>query len=63
MTVMDEEMELLRRMTPEQKVAVMHRLIGQAYELKTAALRARRPGLRDEEIRALVRLQVGGECP
>jgi len=63
MTALEQETEALRRMTPTQKLAVMHALIRQAYELKAAALRARWPDMSDEEVRTRVRIVVGGDCP
>ena len=50
-------------MTPAQKLAVMHALILQAYELKAAALRARWPEMAEDEGRAQARRMVGGDCP
>lgn len=63
MTTVDQETDTLRHMTPAQKLAVMHALIRQAYELKAAALRARWPELSEEEVRARARAMVGGDCP
>ena len=63
MTMADQETEVLRRMAPAQKLAVMDALIHQAYELKAAALRARWPQLSEAEVRARVRVLVGGDCP
>jgi len=59
----DQETEVLRRMTPAAKLAVMQALIRQAWELKAAALRARWPDLSEEEVQARVRVLVGGDCP
>jgi hypothetical protein len=50
-------------MTPSQKLAVMHALIRQAYELKAAAVRARYPEMSEQEVRAKARTLVGGDCP
>jgi len=59
---MDEaETAALRRMTPAQKVAVMTALIRQAYELKAAGIRASRPDLSEEEVRARASALVGGD--
>ncbi len=63
MTMTDKETELLRRMKPAQKLAVMGSLIRQAYELKAAGLRARWPDLSEDEVRARARVLVGGDCP
>ena len=63
MTTADRETEMLRRMTPEKKLAVMHALIRQAFALKAAALRARWPELPEEEIRARTRALVAGDHP
>jgi hypothetical protein len=59
----DRETEVLRRMTPAAKLAVMQALIRQAWALKAAALHARWPDLPEEEIQARVRMLVGGDCP
>lgn len=56
----DQEIDALRRMTPAQKLAVMHALIRQAFELRAAAVRARWPDLSDEEVRERTRALVGG---
>ena len=50
-------------MTPARKLAVMRSLIRQAYELKQAGIRAFRPDLPEEEVRALARRLVGGDRP
>lgn len=63
MTPLEHETEALRRMTPAQKLAVMHALIRQAYELKAAALRALWPEMAEDEVRAQARRMVGGDCP
>lgn len=57
------ELEALRRMTPQQKLAVMRGLIRQAYELKAAGIRAAHPDLSEEEVRARTRELVGGGRP
>lgn len=61
MNTHDLEIDALRRMTPAEKLAVMHALIRQAYELKAAAVRARWPDLSEEEVGARVRALVGGD--
>lgn len=63
MTFLDQETDALRRMTPAQKLTVMHSLIRQAYELKAAALRARWPDMPEREVLARARTLVGGDCP
>ena len=57
----DHELEVLRRMTPAEKLAVMHGLIRQAYELKAAGIRAMRPELSEDEAKALTLDLVGRE--
>jgi len=59
----EQEYEALRRMTPARKLAVMRALIRQAYELKKAGIRAFRPDLPEDEVRALARRLVGGDRP
>jgi hypothetical protein len=63
MIPVEQETDALRRMTPAQKLAVMHALIRQAYALKAAALRARWPDMTEDEVRAKARAMVGGDCP
>ena len=63
MSLLDQETDLLRRMTPAEKLAVMQALIKQAYELKAAAVRARWPDLSEEEVWSKTRSLVGGDCP
>ncbi len=41
------EIEILRRMTPDQKISVMNSLILQAVEMKEASLRQTQPDLSD----------------
>lgn len=57
------ELDILRRMTPERKLAVMHALIRQAYMLKDAAVRAASPELPDAEVAKRVRESIGGNRP
>ena len=57
------ELDALRRMTPAQKLEVMHALIRQAYQLKAAGIRAGRPHLSEEEVWAQARALVGGDRP
>jgi hypothetical protein len=63
MPISDLELELLRRMSPAEKLDVMHGLIRQAYELKAAGLRSLRPDMTEEEVQAETRRMVGGEVP
>jgi hypothetical protein len=55
--------EIVRRMRPEQKLAVMNTLIRQAWELKAALVRARNPGLSGSETWARACRMVAGERP
>lgn len=63
MQAVEQDAEALRRMTPAEKLAVMHGLIRQAWELKAAAIRARDPDLSEPEVRARAREMVGGGRP
>lgn len=54
-TVQEIETELLRRMTPSAKLAVMHTLWQQAWDLKAAGLRRQHPTWTPDEINARVR--------
>lgn len=56
----ERETERLRRMTPSEKLAVLERMIREAYELKAAGLRALHPDLSEEEVRRRARDRVGG---
>lgn len=56
----EREIEVLRRMTPAEKLAVLRALIREAYELKAAGIRAARPDLPEEEVRRRARALVGG---
>ena len=49
------ETEILRRMTPTQKLAVMHALWRQAWDLKTAGVRMQHPEWTTEVVAARVR--------
>jgi hypothetical protein len=60
MTLTDQEIDVLRAMTPAQKLTVMHALIRQAYQLKAAAITERRPDLSQAEVEGRVRTLVGG---
>jgi hypothetical protein len=50
MDTLRNDTETVRRMTPEQKLSVMHALIRQAWELKAAVLRSRDPTLSEAEV-------------
>lgn len=63
MTPDEYDIEILRRMTPEQKLAVMRSLIRQAYALKEAGVRALDPTLSEDEVRARTLAAVGGDRP
>lgn len=63
MTTTDPEIDALRRMSPAQKLAVMHALIRQAFELKAAFVRARWPDLSEAEVRDRTRALVAGDHP
>ena len=55
------EIEILRRMTGAEKLAVMNALILQAVDLKEAWLRSTRPELRGDALRAQAwKLVTGG---
>ena len=54
------ELEILRQMTPRQKLDVMNGMIRQAVELKEAWLRATEPDLDEMEIRSRARDLVAG---
>jgi hypothetical protein len=55
-----QELEVLRRLSPARKLEVMTGLIRQAYRLKTAWLRMTEPELSEEEIAEKVREAVAG---
>jgi hypothetical protein len=59
----ETEIELLRALSPERKLAVMQSLIQQPYDLKRAWICARSPELAEPEILARVREQVAGAGP
>lgn len=63
MPTVEPETETLRRMTPAEKLEVMHGLIRQAWELKVAVIRARDPELPESQARARAWELVGGERP
>jgi len=54
-----QEMELLRRMPPAKKLAVMTALVREAYRLKAAWIRMLEPELSKEEVQARVRELIG----
>jgi RNA:NAD 2'-phosphotransferase (TPT1/KptA family) len=59
MDAMQRDVEAVRALTPEQKLAVAESLIAQAWELKEAWIRARHPERSEEEVRTLARRAVG----
>lgn len=63
MSISEREVELLRRMTPGEKLEVMGHLIRQAYQLKAAGLRAVHPQWSEQEVEAETRRLVGGDVP
>jgi hypothetical protein len=63
MHALEQDTETVRRMTPEKKLAVMHVLLRQAWELKAAVIRMRSPELPDSEIRARAWAMVAGDRP
>jgi hypothetical protein len=54
-TIDDVETAILRRLTPAQKLAVMHALWSQAWDLKAAGVRMQHPDWTTEQISARVR--------
>ena len=60
---LDLEVQLLRQLTPGQKLAIMHGLILQAFELKAAWIRSLHPELTAEEVWVRTRALVAGESP
>lgn len=61
MTRDERDIEILRQMAPEQKLAVMRSLIRQAYALKEAGVRALHPELTDDEVQAYTKAAVAGD--
>lgn len=59
----ERETETLRGMTPAEKLAVMHGLIRQAWELKAGVIRARDPELPEPQVQARAWELVGSERP
>lgn len=51
----EREIDLLRRMTPAQKIAVLNGLIRNARALKEAGIRAANPDLPEDEVRRRAR--------
>ncbi len=49
------EYDILREMSPQKKLDVMHALIRQAYDLKSAAILASEPDLSSDEVLAKIR--------
>jgi len=54
-TVEEIDTAILRRMTPGQKLAVMHALWVQAWELKAAGIRMQHPDWTDAQVQDRVR--------
>lgn len=63
MEAIQQDTDILRRMSPEQKLTVMHTLIRQAWELKAAAIRVRQPDLAEPAVHARAWELVGGDRP
>lgn len=63
MEAFQRDTEIVRRMSPEEKLAVMHGLIRQAWELKAAVIRSREPELPEDEVRSRAWKLVAGERP
>jgi hypothetical protein len=63
MHAVPQDTEAVRRMTPEKKLAVMHTLIRQAWQLKAAIIRVREPTLSETEVRARAWELVAGDGP
>ena len=59
-TIEQIETAILRRMTPAQKVAVMHALWRQAWDLKAAGVRRQHPEWTSPQVHARVRDIFGG---
>ncbi len=49
------EYDILREMSPAKKLDVMHALIRQAYDLKSATIWASEPDLSSDEVLARIR--------
>ncbi|NNF14865.1 MAG: hypothetical protein HKN72_16680 [Gemmatimonadetes bacterium] len=56
----DAEVEILKALGPERKLAVMQSLIQQAFDLKEAWIGSQEPELPREEILVRVREQMAG---
>jgi hypothetical protein len=54
-SVADRQLELLRAMTPEQKIRASEALYLAAWDLKAAWLRGQHPDLPEAEIQEMVR--------
>jgi hypothetical protein len=61
MPISEPDVEILRRLSSARKLAVMASLIEQAWSLKAAVIRDRRPDLAPAEITRLARKAVAGE--
>ncbi len=61
MQALPQDTEIVRRMSPEEKLAVMHALIRQAWELKAVVIRSREPELSEAEVTARAWEMVAGD--
>ncbi|HKK27508.1 MAG TPA: hypothetical protein VKB18_05470 [Gemmatimonadota bacterium] len=59
--VSERDIEILRRMTPAEKIAVMNSLVRQAYALAAAGVRLRDPDLPEDQVEAEARALVAGD--
>jgi hypothetical protein len=55
LSVMERQLEVLRAMTPEQKVRASEALYLAAWDLKAAWLRSQHPELPEAEVQEMVR--------
>jgi hypothetical protein len=55
------EREVLRRMSPAEKLSVMTSLIRLAYRLRASWIRTRHPDLSEEEVRRQLRESMSGD--
>ncbi len=61
MPISEPDLEVLRRLSPARKLAVMSSLTRQAWSLKAAIIRDRHPDLGPAEVTRLARKAVAGE--
>jgi len=57
----ERDIEVLRRMTPAEKITVMNGLVRQAYALAAAGVRLRDPDLPEDLVEARARALVAGD--